>query len=130
MRKDKDQKGSILAGFCEIRDSLDVLWKRNTGQVLDVLVPRINDLCKLLLGSVVESDGLFVDPHVHLSVVEGKTFTVLPDKSGNGGTPVAASDDADSVELLCTFHRIGLHHGVVVVAWIGLFWKGIVRKRN
>ena len=116
MRKNEDEKRCVLAGLRKIRNCSYVLGELDAGKVFDVLVLFVDDFCELA-GFVlrIDLDHFLEDPHVDLGLVEGEPFAVSPHDGRNRGTPVPASDDADTVALIGRVLWIG---GEGVVHWI------------
>ena len=100
MRQDEDEYGRVLARIGEIGVRDDVGRQGDAGQVLDVLVERVEELGELLrlrgeLGARVVVAGLLGDghlllvhPHVDALFEERRVCgDVLGDKLGHRGAP-------------------------------------------
>jgi len=101
VRKNEDEESCVLACLREIRNCSDILGELHAGKVFDVLVLFVDKFCEL--SGFVLWIGLYhflKDPHVDLGLVEGEPLAISPHDGRNRGTPVPASDDTDSVELI------------------------------
>ena len=93
MRQDEDENGGVLARVDEVGVGDDVGRQGDAGQVLDVLVERVEQLRELLrlrreLGARVvvagllgDGDLLLIDPHLYFLLEKGRVRgDVLGDK--------------------------------------------------
>jgi len=82
MRKDKDEQSSVSAGFREICHGHNVLWKFDSGQVLDILMLRVDDF-RQFATLAIDFHRFFIDPHVYLVLEVREPFTIKAHFSGD-----------------------------------------------
>ena len=111
MRQHKEEQGRIPTGVLQVGNRHDIPRQSNAGQVFNVFVMCVDVLGQFdLLTAVFVVNHFFKDPHVDLVFVIRQALTVAADNVGNGGSPIAAANDADLFELFTAGLRIAIHH--------------------
>lgn len=87
----EDQDGAVLDGIDQIRVGDEVGGQLDAGQVLDVLVLRVDDLGQVL-GTLAIVDFLLKDPHLHGGLEDGGVGCgIFSHDFGNSTSPVLVS---------------------------------------
>jgi hypothetical protein len=116
VREDEEEDAGAPDRLGEVGHRHHVVGQPDPRKVLDVLVPRVDDVRELPGRAVlvaVDPDQLLVHPHVHPVLVVGQALAVGTDKSRDGAAPVPAPDDAHPVDLVGAVLgvRVDVHGG-------------------
>ena len=90
MGEDEDEDRCTLRRLGQVSLRVHVLGELGVGQVLDVHVRLVDNVCEVLA-----IDLLLVDPHVDLGLEEIMARRVRTNDARDGRSPVAGADDAN-----------------------------------